>query len=290
MKGIVLAGGTGSRLWPITLATSKQLLPIYNKPLIYYPISVLMQAGIREILIITSPVDQKSFRALLGDGSAFGLKFSYLVQEKPEGIAQSFRIAKEFIAEEEVALILGDNLFYGAGLNQILQEGLSRKGARVFTYQVSNPIEYGVLNLDENDEPISVEEKPTNPKSNLAITGLYFFDKKVIEYAQEITPSKRGELEITDIMQIYIEEKNLEFVRLPAGVAWLDTGSPNSLSDASQFVRVLEERTGKKIACLEEIAYENGWLNTTELKARVDFYARSNYGEYLSTILKSTNK
>lgn len=290
MKGIVLAGGTGSRLWPITIATSKQLLPIYNKPLIYYPISVLMQAGIREILIITSPVDQKSFRALLGDGSAFGLKFSYLVQEKPEGIAQSFRIAKEFIAEEEVALILGDNLFYGAGLNQILQEGLSRKGARVFTYQVSNPVEYGVLNLDENDEPISVEEKPTNPKSNLAITGLYFFDKKVIEYAQEITPSKRGELEITDIMQIYIEEKNLEFVRLPAGVAWLDTGSPNSLSDASQFVRVLEERTGKKIACLEEIAYENGWLNTTELKARVDFYARSNYGEYLSTILKSTKK
>jgi len=290
MKGIVLAGGTGSRLWPITLATSKQLLPIYNKPLIYYPISVLMQAGIREILIITSPVDQKSFRALLGDGSAFGLKFSYLVQEKPEGIAQSFRIAKEFISEEEVALILGDNLFYGAGLNQILQEGFSRKGARVFTYQVSNPVEYGVLNLDENDEPISVEEKPTNPKSNLAITGLYFFDKKVVEYAQEITPSKRGELEITDIMQIYIEEKNLEFVRLPAGVAWLDTGSPNSLSDASQFVRVLEERTGKKIACLEEIAYENGWLNTAELKSRVDFYARSNYGEYLSTILKSTNK
>jgi len=289
MKGIVLAGGTGSRLWPITLATSKQLLPIYNKPLIYYPISVLMQSGIREILIITSPVDQKSFCALLGDGSAFGLKFSYLVQEKPEGIAQSFRIAKEFIAEEEVALILGDNLFYGAGLNQILQEGLSRKGARVFTYQVSNPVEYGVLNLDENDEPISVEEKPTKSKSNLAITGLYFFDKKVVEYAQEITPSKRGELEITDIMQIYIEEKNLEFVRLPAGVAWLDTGSPNSLSDASQFVRVLEERTGKKIACLEEIAYENGWLNTAELKSRVDFYARSNYGDYLSTILKSTN-
>jgi len=290
MKGIVLAGGTGSRLWPITLATSKQLLPVYNKPLIYYPISVLMHAGIREILIITGPVDQKSFRALLGDGSAFGLKFSYLVQEKPEGIAQSFRIAKEFIAEHEVALILGDNLFYGAGLNQILQEGLSRKGARVFTYQVSNPVEYGVLNLDENDEPISVEEKPTNPKSNLAITGLYFFDKKVIRYAQEITPSKRGEFEITDIMQIYIKEKNLEFVRLPAGIAWLDTGSPNSLSDASQFVRVLEERTGKKIACLEEIAYENGWLNTTELAARVDFYARSNYGEYLSTILKSTNK
>jgi glucose-1-phosphate thymidylyltransferase len=192
MKGIVLAGGTGSRLWPITLATSKQLLPIYNKPLIYYPISVLMQAGIREILIITSPVDQKSFRALLGDGSAFGLKFSYLVQEKPEGIAQSFRIAKEFISEEEVALILGDNLFYGAGLNQILQEGLSRKGARVFTYQVSNPVEYGVLNLDENDEPISVEEKPTKSKSNLAITGLYIFDNKVVEYAREITQSKRG--------------------------------------------------------------------------------------------------
>ena len=204
MKGIVLAGGTGSRLWPITLATSKQLLPIYNKPLIYYPISVLMQAGIREILIITSRSDSDSFRALLGDGSAFGLEFSYLVQEKPQGIAQSFLIAKNFIGESQVALILGDNLFYGAGLNNILPENLVNKGARIFTYQVSNPVEYGVLNLDKNQNPISVEEKPKNPQSNLAITGLYFFDSKVIDYANKIVPSKRGELEITDIMQIYI--------------------------------------------------------------------------------------
>jgi glucose-1-phosphate thymidylyltransferase len=286
VKGIVLAGGTGSRLWPITLATSKQLLPIYNKPLIYYPISVLMQAGIREILIITSRSDADSFRALLGDGSAFGLKFSYLVQEKPQGIAQSFLIAKNFIGESQVALILGDNLFYGAGLNNILPQNLLNKGARIFTYQVSNPVEYGVLNLDKNQNPISVEEKPENPQSNLAITGLYFFDSKVIDYANKIVPSKRGELEITDIMQLYINSDDLEFIRLPSGIAWLDTGSPNSLSDASQFVRVLEERTGKKIACLEEIAFERGWLSHLELKARVDFYARSSYGEYLSTILK----
>jgi len=286
MKGIVLAGGTGSRLWPITLATSKQLLPIYNKPLIYYPISVLMQAGIREILIITSQSDEDSFRALLGDGSTFGLKFTYLVQEKPQGIAQSFLIAKDFIGESQVALILGDNLFYGAGLNHILPEKLVNKGARIFTYQVSNPVEYGVLNLDKDQNPISVEEKPKNPKTNLAITGLYFFDSKVVDYANKIVPSKRGELEITDIMQIYIDSDDLEFIRLPLGVAWLDTGSPNSLSDASQFVRVLEERTGKKIACLEEIAFERGWLSHVELQARVDFYARSSYGEYLSTILK----
>jgi glucose-1-phosphate thymidylyltransferase len=285
MKGIVLAGGTGSRLWPITLATSKQLLPIYNKPLIYYPISVLMQAGIREILIITSRSDEESFRTLLGDGSAFGLKFSYLVQEKPQGIAQSFLIAKNFIGDSQVALILGDNLFYGAGLNNVLPEKLVNKGARIFTYQVSNPVEYGVLNLDKDQNPISVEEKPKNPKSNLAITGLYFFDSKVVGYANEIVPSKRGELEITDIMQIYINSEDLEFIRLPSGVAWLDTGSPNSLSDASQFVRVLEERTGKKIACLEEIAFEKGWLSPIELKARADFYARSSYGEYLNTIL-----
>lgn len=287
MKGIVLAGGTGSRLWPITLATSKQLLPIYNKPLIYYPISTLMQAGIREILIITSPGDQHSFRALLGDGSDFGLNFSYSVQPKPNGIAESFLIAKEYIAQEDVALILGDNLFYGSGLNQILLDGLSKKGVKIFTQQVSNPWEYGVLNLGKNDEPISVEEKPINPKSNLAITGLYFFDQQVVEYAEKITPSKRGELEITEIIQFYINSKNLEFVRLPTGIAWLDTGNPRAVNDASQFVRVLEERTGKKIGCLEEIAFKNGWLNKIELKKRVDFYASSSYGQYLRSILES---
>ena len=287
MKGIVLAGGTGSRLWPITLAVSKQLLPIYNKPLIYYPISVLMQAGIREILIITTPGDQKAFQSLLGDGSSFGLLFTYAIQENPKGIAQAFIIGKEFIGNDEVALILGDNLFYGVSIEKELTSKLIDKGARIFTYNVANPTEYGVLNLDSNFEPISVEEKPKNPKSNLAITGLYFFDAKVTEFANEIKPSKRGELEITEIMQLYINNKDLEFVKLPTGVAWLDTGSPNSLSDASQFVRVLEERTGKNIACLEEIAYSKGWISISDLSNRVSFYGDSSYGKYLNNVLNS---
>lgn len=287
MKGIVLAGGTGSRLWPITLAVSKQLLPIYNKPLIYYPISVLMQAGIREILVITTPGDQKAFQSLLGDGSSFGLLFTYAIQENPKGIAQAFIIGKEFIGNDEVALILGDNLFYGVSIEKELTSKLIDKGARIFTYNVANPTEYGVLNLDSNFEPISVEEKPKNSKSNLAITGLYFFDAKVTEFANKIKPSKRGELEITEIMQLYINNKDLEFVKLPTGVAWLDTGSPNSLSDASQFVRVLEERTGKNIACLEEIAYSKGWISISDLSNRVSFYGDSSYGKYLNNILNS---
>jgi glucose-1-phosphate thymidylyltransferase len=286
MKGIVLAGGTGRRLWPITLATSKQLLPIYNKPLIYYPISVLMQSNIKDILIITTPNDQKAFQKLLGDGNEFGIKIAYGIQENPGGIAQSFQIAKKFIGKENVALILGDNLFYGAGLDLELPKKLSDKGARIFTYQVSNPTEYGVLNIDNLDNPVNVEEKPKNPISNLAITGLYFFDSKVVEYANQIKPSARGELEITSIMQIYIDNQDLEFVRLPTGVAWLDTGSPNSLSDASVFVRVLEERTGKKIACLEEIAYFKGWLNKNRLIDRINYYGDSDYGRYLSTIIE----
>lgn len=284
MRGIVLAGGTGSRLWPITLATSKQLLPIYNKPLIYYPISVLMQSHIKEILVITTPGDQKAFCDLLGNGNEFGIDISYAVQKNPEGIAQAFQIAKNFIEENQVALILGDNLFYGAGLDQVLPKKLVDKGARIFTYQVSNPKEYGVLNIDDN-KPISVEEKPQNPKTNLAITGLYFFDSKVVEYANKIKPSARGELEITSIMQIYIENQDLEFVELPTGVAWLDTGNPNSLNDASTFVRVLEERTGKKIACLEEIAYLNGWISKNQLIDRIEHYGNSDYGKYLSSIL-----
>lgn len=287
MKGIVLAGGTGTRLWPITISTSKQLLPIYNKPLIYYPISILMQAGIREILIITTPDDQKSFRKLLGDGSAFGISLSYATQVKPEGIAQAFLIAKDFIGGDEVALILGDNLFYGAGLEDELPKQLAHKGAKIFTYQVSNPVDYGVLNLDQNGLPLLVEEKPRNPTSDLAITGLYFFDSKVVQYAETITPSARGELEITGLMQKYIENTDLEFVRLPLGVAWLDTGTPNSLSDASLFVRVLEERTGRKIACLEEIAHKNKWINDEQLQSRVSYYGKSDYGSYLQTILKN---
>jgi glucose-1-phosphate thymidylyltransferase len=285
MKGIVLAGGTGRRLWPITLATSKQLLPIYNKPLIYYPISVLMQCNIKEILIITTLGDQEAFCNLLGNGNEFGIDITYAIQENPSGIAQAFQIAKDFIGKDQVALILGDNLFYGAGLDQVLPKKLMAKGARIFTYQVSNPTEYGVLNIDNHEKPISVEEKPKNPKSNLAITGLYFFDSKVVEYTNMIKPSARGELEITSIMQIYIENQDLDFVRLPAGVAWLDTGNPNSLNDASVFVRVLEERTGKKIACLEEIAYFNGWLSKNKLIERINYYGNSDYGKYLSTII-----
>jgi glucose-1-phosphate thymidylyltransferase len=284
MRGIVLAGGTGSRLWPITLGVSKQLLPIYNKPLIYYPISILMQANIREILIITTPDDQASFQTVLGDGSNFGISIQYATQSKPEGIAQAFLIGKEFIGTDDVALILGDNLFYGSGLEDRLPEKLIKNGARIFTYQVANPVDYGVLNLDENLQPSSVEEKPKNPKSNLAITGLYYFDAQVVEVAQTIKPSARGELEITSIMQHYIDRDNLEFFPLPNGVAWLDTGTPKSLNDASQFVRVLEERTGRKIACLEEIAFKKGWLNRSNLDRRIEFYGKSDYGQYLKTI------
>jgi glucose-1-phosphate thymidylyltransferase len=284
MKGIVLAGGTGSRLWPITLGVSKQLLPIYNKPLIYYPISILMMADIREILIITTPEDQAAFKTVLGDGSNFGISIQYAPQPKPEGIAQAFIIGKDFIGNNDVALILGDNLFYGSSLEERLPEQLTAKGARIFTYQVANPIDYGVLNVDENSKPISVEEKPKNPKSNLAITGLYFFDAEVIKIAETITPSARGELEITSIMQHYIYNDDLEYVALPAGVAWLDTGTPKSLNDAAQFVRVLEERTGRKIACLEEIAYRKGWLSKKLLEERINFYGKSDYGQYLQTI------
>jgi glucose-1-phosphate thymidylyltransferase len=285
MKGIILAGGTGKRLWPITLATSKQLLPIHNKPLIYYPISILMQSNIREIAIITTVEDKVLFQKLLGDGSQFGLKFSYLVQENPAGIAQAFIIAKDFIGDDNVGLILGDNLFYGSGLFEILPKGLTEKGSKIFTYHVSNPSDYGVLTIDENKKPIMIEEKPKNPKSNLAITGLYFFDNKVIKYAEKIKPSARGELEITEIMQIYLDNDDLHSVNLPAGTAWLDTGTPNSLSDATQFVRVMEDRTGKKIACLEEIAFVNGWINRQNLIDRIKYFNGSSYGNYLESIL-----
>jgi len=244
-----------------------------------------MQAGIKDILVITTSEDQRAFQTLLGDGSKFGLSFSYLIQENPEGIAQAFLIAEKFIGNDNVALILGDNLFYGAGIQNEISKEFAIKGARIFTYNVSNPEEYGVLNLDNWHQPISVDEKPSNPKSKLAITGLYFFDSKVIEYARSIKPSARGELEITSIMQIYINNNDLEFIELPSGVAWLDTGSPNSLNDASLFVRVLEERTAKKIACLEEIAYQKGWLSEPELLDRIKYYGNSSYGKYLNSIL-----
>ena len=284
MKGIILAGGSGTRLHPLTLAVSKQLMPIYDKPMIYYPLSTLMWSGINEILIISTPHDLPLFRQLLGDGESLGCRFEYAVQEHPNGLAEAFIIGKEFIGAEDVALILGDNLFYGSGLEERLPEQLTTKGARIFTYQVANPIDYGVLNVDENLKPISVEEKPKNPKSNLAITGLYIFNSEVVKIAETINPSARGELEITSIMQKYIDSENLEFVALPAGVAWLDTGTPKSLSDAAQFVRVLEERTGRKIACLEEIAYRKGWLSKELLEERINFYGKSDYGHYLQTI------
>jgi glucose-1-phosphate thymidylyltransferase len=286
MKGIVLAGGSGRRLWPVTLGASKQLLPIYNKPLIYYPLSVLMQSNIREILIITSPGDQHAFQSLLGDGSNFGITLSYSVQMNPEGIAQAFQIGKNFIGDSRVALILGDNLFYGAGLEEMLTLLFKSKGARIFTYRVSNPMEYGVLNLDIKHEPISVIEKPKNATSNLAVTGLYFFDNRVVDYANNIKPSTRGELEITDLIQIYIDANDLEFFELPTGTAWLDTGNPNSLHDASSFVRVLEERTGRKIACLEEIAFQKSWISRSKLLSHIQYYGDSKYGRYLSTIIE----
>jgi glucose-1-phosphate thymidylyltransferase len=284
MKGIILAGGTGSRLWPITLGVSKQLLPIYNKPLIYYPLSILMQANIQDVLVITTPEDQQAFRTVLGDGSNFGIMITYAVQPKPEGIAQAFIIAKDFIGTDQVVLVLGDNLFYGSALEDRLTDPLIDKGARIFTYQVANPIDYGVLNVGADGIPESVEEKPKVPKSNLAITGLYFFDNRVVEYAESATPSARGELEITSIMQKYIENRQLEYVALPSGVAWLDTGTPKSLSDAAQFVRVLEERTGRKIACLEEIGFHKKWLSREKLNSRIDYYGKSDYGTYLRSI------
>ena len=283
----MLAGGTGSRLWPLTLGVSKQLLPIYNKPLIYYPISVLMQANIREILIITTPDDQESFQKVLGDGSTFGLRFEYAVQIKPEGIAQAFLIAKEFIGNEDVALVLGDNLFYGTGLDENIEKNTKSKGCRIFTYHVANPVDYGVLNVDSHDLPVSVEEKPKAPKSNRAITGLYFFDSKVVDYAETIKPSARGELEITSVMQMYIEMNDLEYIELPPGVAWLDTGTPKSLNDATQFVRVLEERTGKRIACLEEIAFTRNWISRAELASKAAQYGSSDYGQYLKKLPES---
>ncbi len=284
MKGIILAGGTGSRLWPMTFSVCKQLLPVYDKPLIYYPLSTLMLAGIREVLVITSPDNSDAFQNLLSDGSQLGISITYATQPFPNGIAQAFIIGSEFIGEDSVALILGDNFFYGAGLTGLLSEGLETSGARFFLYKVSNPSEYGVVELNELGEPISVEEKPVNPKSNLAITGLYFFDKKVVKYATEISPSKRGELEITDIIQKYLDAKDAKVTTFARGMTWLDTGTPDSLQDASLFVRIIEERTGVKIGCVEEIAFRNKWISKTKLLELAEEYKKSQYGRYLKKV------
>ncbi len=281
MKGIVLAGGTGSRLWPVTQSVCKQLLPVYDKPLIYYPISTLMLAGVKEILIITTPEDQDAFKSLLGNGSDFGVKFQYAIQETPNGIAQAFMIGKDFLKGESCLFILGDNIFYGAGLGHNLQNALPNSGAHIFTYEVNNPSDYGVLEVNEKGVPVSIEEKPKSPKSRMAVTGLYFFDERVTSVAETVKPSTRGELEITSVIDFYLNSNELSFTSLTRGTAWLDTGNPNSLHDASSFVRIIEERTGSKIACLEEIAYQNGWISRDDLVNRAKQFNNNSYAKYL---------
>lgn len=285
MKGIVLAGGSGTRLYPLTLAVSKQLMPVYDKPMIYYPISVLMEAGINEILIITTPEDSNSFKELLGDGSQLGCKFEYAIQEVPNGLAQAFVIGEKFIGDGKVALILGDNIFYGTGLEDLLQENTNPIGGIVFAYHVSDPERYGVVEFDKNNKALSIEEKPQHPKSNYAVPGLYFYDNDVIEIAKNLELSERGEYEITDINKKYLEKEMLKVGILDRGTAWLDTGTHDSLMQASQFVQVIEERQGLKIGCLEEIAYRKGFINKEQLKKIAKPLIKSGYGIYLMNII-----
>ncbi len=289
MKGIVLAGGSGTRLYPITMGVSKQLLPIYDKPMIYYPLSVLMLAGIREVLIITTPEDQAGFKRLLGDGSHLGIDLSYEVQEKPEGLAQAFTIGEKFIGKEDVCLVLGDNIYYGQGFTPKLKDAVKRakdgKGATVFGYQVKDPERFGVVDFDEQMKALSIEEKPVNPKSNFAVTGLYFYDNRAIDIAKNVQPSERGELEITCVNNAYLESGDLNVEVLGRGFAWLDTGTHESLLEAAQFVETLEKRQGYKVACLEEIAFNNGWLAADELRKLAKRMSKNSYGEYLLALL-----
>ncbi len=287
MKGIILAGGSGTRLYPITRGVSKQLLPIYDKPMIYYPLSVLMLANIRDILIITTPEDQSSFKRLLGDGSNFGINLNYASQPKPDGLAQAFLIGEDFIGQDSVCLVLGDNIFYGQGFSPKLKEAsLRESGATVFGYQVRDPERFGVVEFDKNRKAISIEEKPKNPKSNYAVTGLYFYDNNVIDIAKNISPSERGELEITCVNREYLKRGNLHVEMLGRGFAWLDTGTYESLLEASSFVQTIEHRQGFKVAVLEEIAFNNGWLTETDISRIAASMSKNSYGQYLAELVK----
>ena len=284
MKGIILAGGSGTRLYPITKGISKQLMPVYDKPMIYYPLSVLMLAGIHDILIITTPEDSPQFQRLLGDGSELGCKFEYAVQEIPNGLAQAFVIGEKFIGNDKVALILGDNIFYGAGFSKLVQSFNDVNGAAVFAYEVNDPERYGVVAFNEDHKAVSIEEKPSNPKSNYAVPGLYFYDNSVVTIAKNMQPSARGEYEITDVNRLYLEKGSLQVGIMNRGTAWLDTGTFDSFADACEFVRVIEKRQSQKVGCIEEVAYRMGFINQDQLIFLADKYAKSGYGDYLRKI------
>jgi glucose-1-phosphate thymidylyltransferase len=290
MKGIVLAGGTGSRLFPITNVVSKQLLPVYDKPMVYYPLATLMAAGIREILIITTPRDLEAFKVLLGDGQRWGMSIDFVVQESPAGLAQAFLLGENFVGDSSVALILGDNIFHGPGLDTQLRQQTTPQGGVIFAYEVSNPQDYGVIEFDSTGKAISVDEKPVNPRSNFAIPGLYFFDNHVVDVAKNVQPSHRGELEITSVISEYLQRDQLRVEVLPRGTAWLDTGTFSTMHDAGTYVRIIEERQGSRVGCVEELAWRNKWINTSQLETLAHNQLASGYGEYLMRLVDKANQ